>query len=291
MSSHPLHAIASQLREAWGTVSEFSLVHHECNHLDGSPDCSLPSRYFPHLTTARELHKPTHDLAGKTLSEATAAATGLHRFIHEDYRDRAAVEARVRATLQKIDQKFYEVAPRDVTPQFAADCIDLHLEDLKGCADLLDTLPEAEIEHAEPAAVDSTASKDSLETTPEAQTDKAQPDRVDTSAADEDRETAGSALRIDEGKAEILYRGRALRINSHSDFTLLSALITAEGRIVPYLELLSAIKPGTVGSMITRMREAPSELKDVAHRVRGALKRAGSAGDIKAVRGKGYRLL
>ena len=89
---------------------------------------------------------------------------------------------------------------------------------------------------------------------------------------------------------EAYFGGTRIAINGHSDFRVLQVLVGANGAVVPYEELLLAIKPGDVDPHV-KLTEAPQDLKDVVSRVRAKLVELGAPRTvIGAMRGQGYIL-
>jgi hypothetical protein len=111
-------------------------------------------------------------------------------------------------------------------------------------------------------------------------------DAVDGASGDQ------AALRIDSTACLASWNGHRLAINSHADFAVLSRLVTAEGALVPYIELERAIMPGLISDSIGAGRDtvAPQNAKDAVQHIRSALRRARCPLRVENVRQRGYRL-
>jgi DNA-binding response OmpR family regulator len=82
-----------------------------------------------------------------------------------------------------------------------------------------------------------------------------------------------------------------LAINANADLAVLSVLSSQKDRLVPYTDLLRAIKPNALSNEVKSLKEAPPEVKFAVAHIRKAFKDAGCPYKIRAIRNKGYRLL
>lgn len=103
-------------------------------------------------------------------------------------------------------------------------------------------------------------------------------------------EPTEKGLHVDEAAKLALWNGKRLAINSHADFAVLHSLHSANGAVVPYLELLRAMKPVPISNRTERVKAAPPEVKEAVSHINRALKSVPARCRAKNVRRIGYRL-
>ncbi|HEY3243428.1 MAG TPA: helix-turn-helix domain-containing protein [Phycisphaerae bacterium] len=106
---------------------------------------------------------------------------------------------------------------------------------------------------------------------------------------DEDREGAPT-LRIDDAALLAYWGDLRLNINAHADFKVLRRLNESLGAVVPYASLLRAVKPDGIVEAVSKVQEAPPEVKDAVTHIKAAFRAAACPWKLENVRGEGYRL-
>ena len=108
-------------------------------------------------------------------------------------------------------------------------------------------------------------------------------------------ETGGLApqvgLVVDRDNRAVKWGGVELEINAKAHFAMFVALHSDAGRVVPYIELLKAVKPDSLIATVEKLTEAPPEVRTPISHIRAALRKVGCPWAIKATPGLGYKLV
>ena len=99
-----------------------------------------------------------------------------------------------------------------------------------------------------------------------------------------------TGLTVKHEAKRVHWNGKALSINREADFCVLVMLNDRRGEIVEYATLLRALKPASIPDNVSKVTEAPEEVKQAVKHINRAIEKLDARIRIDNIRRVGYQL-